>query len=131
MVKLGLKSPLLDSSMPVSNLALCCHQELGHKLRKPDESEKSDVEVEDRRWGPERFAELQMVPAAAFERLPLDEGDTKESVRLGHYLPPESCPQRICQAVACLRAFTHAVLGGWNHCSACFVYAGCCSSIMT
>lgn len=72
-----------------------------------------------------------MVPAVAFDRLPLDEGDTKMSVCLGHSLPLESCPQRTCQAVVKgLRAFTHAVLCGWDPCSACFVYAGSCSSVM-
>ena len=52
MAEPGLKFPILATSVPVSNLALCCHQELGQKLRKPDESEKSDVEVEDKEMGP-------------------------------------------------------------------------------
>lgn len=37
------------------------------------------MEVEDRRWGSERFAEVSMVPSVASSRLLLDEGDTKVS----------------------------------------------------
>lgn len=125
MAEPGLKFWVPRTSVHASKLGLC--QELGQKLRKPGESKKPDVEVEEKRWAQRGL----LVPSLAFTRLLLDEGDTEAPACPGHYLPLESCPQRPCQAVVYLRSFACAVLSGRNYCSSCFLCAGSLSPVMS
>lgn len=101
MAELGLNSRLPGTSVHASNRVLCCHLELGRKRRRAGNQKRKT------RRGPESL--LSGRPCLlCLLRLLLDEGDTKVSVCLGHYLSLESCPQRTCQAMAYLRAFPHA-----------------------
>lgn len=60
----GVEIPPSGIRVHTFNLALCCQQELGQKQWKADETEKPDMEVEDRIWGPKRLASTPFLQAA-------------------------------------------------------------------